>query len=246
VFGLAGYWCARDATEGNILLNFDFGDPVILAGRMGCGITILLAMAMVTLPCRESALVLWAQIIVARSNKPSGTNSQVVPEPHEDYFRQAEEQRNGSSDSEEMPLVTKESSTSSETVNTNSHRRHTTDPKESSLVVWEDLVVSSQKEWWMRMGSTVGIVSVCYLGAVAAPGVAIVWSLCGSSMAYIIAFILPAACYIRVMRQPQILQDETTMTPSAWIFWSWILLIFSVLCAMACTTQTIYTTFFFS
>jgi hypothetical protein len=98
-------------------------------------------------------------------------------------------------------------------------------------------------------------VSVCYLGAVAAPGVAIVWSLCGSSMAYIIAFILPAACYIRVMHirrvQLETESETTTTTPpgsaaAAWTVWSWILLLFSVVCAMACTTQTIYTMFFFS
>eukprot|EP00550_Attheya_septentrionalis_P004188 CAMPEP_0198299750 /NCGR_PEP_ID=MMETSP1449-20131203/45667_1 /TAXON_ID=420275 /ORGANISM="Attheya septentrionalis, Strain CCMP2084" /LENGTH=556 /DNA_ID=CAMNT_0044001385 /DNA_START=92 /DNA_END=1759 /DNA_ORIENTATION=+ len=215
VFGLAGYWYARDATEGNILLNFDFSDPVILAGRMGCGINILLAMAMVTLPCRESALVLWAQLVV--HSKSSGT-----PEQHQEYCRQADERRNDSSDSEKMPLVTKESCQLSKTANTNPHRRNPATYSEkgteaSSLLVLQDLVVSSQNEWWMRMGSTVGIVSVCYLGAVAAPGVAIVWSLCGSSMAYIIAFILPAACYIRVMHirrvQLETESETTTTTP---------------------------------
>lgn len=56
---------------------------------------------------------------------------------------------------------------------------------------------------YAHYGSTLLIIGSCYWGAVRAPGVAFVWSLCGSSMAFLIAFILPAACYIQIHKNRQ-------------------------------------------
>ena len=90
---------------------------------------------------------------------------------------------------------------------------------------------------WIHYGSTAVIMIVTYLGAAAVPSVAIVWSLCGSSMAFLIAFILPAAFYLQIQRREQVPDSQ------GWVIFCWILLIVSAICAVACTIQTISQTF---
>ena len=64
MLGLGGYVYAGDDTAGNVLLNVPMSKEgvnasdyyLFLLGRIGCGITILVAMPMNLLPCRESLL----------------------------------------------------------------------------------------------------------------------------------------------------------------------------------------------
>ena len=89
---------------------------------------------------------------------------------------------------------------------------------------------------WMHYGSTFGIIAITYLGAAAVPSVAIVWSLCGSSMAFLIAFILPAAYYLQIQRREHIPDRQ------GWVSFCWTLLVFSTVGAVACTIQTVVQT----
>lgn len=89
---------------------------------------------------------------------------------------------------------------------------------------------------WIHYGSTFGIMLVTYLGAAIVPSVAIVWSLCGSSMAFLIAFILPAAYYLQIERREHVPNNQ------GWVVFCWVLLVVSVLAAIACTIQTILLT----
>jgi hypothetical protein len=84
---------------------------------------------------------------------------------------------------------------------------------------------------WVHYGSTFGIVTICFIGAAAAPSVATVWSLCGSSMAFVISFLLPAACYLKIQR----CSDEGWI----WKYFSWFLVIFSIVGSISCSVQTI-------
>ena len=45
---------------------------------------------------------------------------------------------------------------------------------------------------------TVGIVVSALLLAIVVPSVTIVWSIMGSSVSLVIAYILPSACYLRI------------------------------------------------
>eukprot|EP00549_Striatella_unipunctata_P023027 CAMPEP_0118684980 /NCGR_PEP_ID=MMETSP0800-20121206/6967_1 /TAXON_ID=210618 ORGANISM="Striatella unipunctata, Strain CCMP2910" /NCGR_SAMPLE_ID=MMETSP0800 /ASSEMBLY_ACC=CAM_ASM_000638 /LENGTH=337 /DNA_ID=CAMNT_0006581791 /DNA_START=73 /DNA_END=1083 /DNA_ORIENTATION=- len=62
---------------------------------------------------------------------------------------------------------------------------------------------------WVHYSSTFLIILICYIGAIKAIGVAVVWSMCGSSMAFIIGFILPSACYLQIQRK----NERTDNTP---------------------------------
>jgi amino acid permease len=53
-------------------------------------------------------------------------------------------------------------------------------------------------EYLVHILSTIMLVGVAYVAAVAVPGAATVWSICGSSMVMLISFIIPAACYLKI------------------------------------------------
>lgn len=172
LFGLGGYLYAGDTTKGNILLNVanETTDYIFFIGRIGCGITIMLAIPMILLPCRQSILAVIDAIV-------------------------------GMSPIQEVT--------------------------EQTPLYQSPIVMTVGRSSCIHIASTLAILVITYLGAVVTPGVAIVWSLCGSSMAFLIAFILPAACYLEIGKV-----DTTYRT------FSFALLVFAVLGATACSVQT--------
>ena len=72
-----------------------------------------------------------------------------------------------------------------------------------------------------------------FFGAAFAPGVASVWSICGSGLAFIVAFILPASCYIKIRHKQKGREDKLVIL-------SWLLLAFATVSAIACTLQTLW------
>lgn len=205
--GLFGYIWGGSSTQGNILLNFDFTDRVILVGRVGCGITIMLASAMITLPCRESMLSLGTFYSEWRAST-GGENNQRKIVSSSTYGAV-----NKGTDEEEMPLS----------------------PSDTALERSGDLPPAHRSRI-LHFVSTFFIVAVCYIGAVAAPGVATVWSICGCMMSFLIAFILPALLYIKVRVAKKGHLD-------ARVFSSWLLFAISVVGAVMCTAQTIWRLF---
>lgn len=191
-FGLGGYLYAKEETRGNILLNCNNykEDWMFLLGRVGCGTTIMLALGMMMLPCRDSLLEVLDLLIVTRLAALSRSASLPCGE------------------------------------NTSLLGNHTTLPQRVSL----------QDNPVVHYITTFGIALTTYLGAVVAPGVAIVWSLCGSSMAFVISFLLPAACYLQLERQIPDSADDGRRTKQ---LFSWFLGVFSVVGAVLCTRQTV-------
>jgi amino acid permease len=197
--GLAGYVYAGSSTEGNILLNCDHSSDVLfLLGRIGCGITIMLATAMVTLPCRESFMEVIDTLLPGTPKEDTETcateltPSTYIPSDSVVY--------------EQTPLL--------------SHVEGHVSPR---FNVMTDPCV--------HYASTFGIVTLCFVGASAAPSVAIVWSLCGSSMAFVISFLLPAASYLKIHDHG----DDCII----WRYFAWFLVLFSIVGSIACTVQTV-------
>ena len=207
--GLFGYLWGGSSTQGNILLNFDFADRIILVGRVGCGITIMLASAMITLPCRESMLSLGTFYSEWRVST-GGENNQRKIVSSSTYGAV----NTGTDEEEEMPLS----------------------PKETGGAKSNGDLPPENRSRILHFVSTFFIVAVCYIGAVAAPGVATVWSICGCMMSFIIAFILPALLYIKVRVAKKGHLD-------ARVFSSWLLFAISVIGAIMCTAQTIWRLF---
>eukprot|EP00980_Cylindrotheca_fusiformis_P016130 scaffold4790_cov98-Cylindrotheca_fusiformis.AAC.14 len=191
VFGISGYLYAGVDTDGNILNNISTsGDWIFFLGRIGFGISIMLAMAMVLLPCRASLLEVLEVAVHGPDHAPVG---------------------------EETPLLLPSNT------GTNSSRRLLSDTP------------------WIHYLATFGIVGSCYLIAVHVPGVAIVWSLCGSFLAFLISFILPAACYLKIHRSNH---HKAQHEHAAWIWFSWFLLVTSTIGAITCTIDTVQRLFY--
>jgi amino acid permease len=188
IFGLAGYLYSGATTKGNILESgIEDSDWVFFLGRLGCGITIMLAMAMMMLPCRESVL----EVIDVFVNGPH-----VVP-----------------IDQETIPLIA--------------------DPSKAASNKAKRPSIADNK--FIHYATTFSIAAICYICAIHAPGVAFVWSLCGSFLAYLIAFILPCACYLEIQRKHPERSDP------GWVWFSCILIFASTIAAVACTIHTFST-----
>jgi amino acid permease len=249
-FGVGGYAYVlvnphtSPIVQGNILLNCEEQEALVgfdwflFVGRAGCGITIMLAMAIMILPCRDSLLeVVDIAVYHHESRRQHG---------HQ------EKQTSASGGAEETAaMIVSEDSPLLLTVTT-FHDSHSHAEQRISILQPPSLSESKLVHYL----TTFLIVLICYLCAVRVPGVAIVWSLCGSSMAFSIAFILPAACYLEIMynrqqqqrRQPREDdpdhdenedEDVRRIMQSPSKIFAWALLIFSILGAIVCTAQTI-------
>jgi amino acid permease len=211
LLGLGGYLCFGANTQGNILLNLsqEMSSPLILLGRIGCGITIVLALAMMTLPCRRNVLELldcWIE------------------------YRKSRSRFDGETAWSEIVHGTVSAGEARRLLPVDFRHQHSLDER-----------VHLAKNPMAHFGSTFLIILGCYLGAVAAPGVAIVWNLCGSFMAYLIGFILPTACYLELQRKVVVFPPDKKNF--GWRIISWILLLLSIVAAVACTSETAVTLF---
>ena len=222
LLGLGGYLYAGDSTQGNILLNVSQRNEwYFLLGRFGCGVTIVLATPLMALPCRESILEIVD--VGVHSCKHNRRRSSDVSIRGSFITRVLEEDDDSEIDNEEVidiPAIPGE--------RTSLIERH--DPIQKDLVF---------RNPWIHYGSTVLIVMCCYLAAVAVEGVAVVWSLCGSSMAFLIAFILPAAFFLRIERYRRRRHDSDDCCWDYWIYFAWCLLLFATSGAIVCTCYTI-------
>lgn len=212
IFGLAGYLYAYDGSDGNILLNFDPKDPIIFFGRIGCGITTLFALPMNILPCREALLSLIAQISELNARRRVSKEEQ----------RQLLEKRRSSEVATEHGVQTHSSSRYGTNTNQSASSKHT---------AADDAF--TRKEEAIHVISTVVIVLVCYIAAVLSPGVAVVWDIAGSSMAFLIQFIVPTACYIKL----KFWSGQKHLSKN--LVLAWALLVFAVVMTVVCTTQTL-------
>ncbi|CAM9573705.1 unnamed protein product [Discosporangium mesarthrocarpum] len=150
VLALCGYLYAYENTKDDILLNFSPADPVMLLGRVGMGLTMLVAITMMTLPCRdviyEVAGVIEGAIMACCT--PSGYDALNTP---------------GTPGS----------------------------PGSSLNSCFKVSLIR-------HVGTTLGLLLFCLFCATSVPGVGIVWSICGSSVGFLVCYLLPALLYLKI------------------------------------------------
>lgn len=240
--GLGGYLYALDDTRDNILLNFPMNDSAVMLGRTGFCLTLLFGLPLVTLPCREAFLAVPVQIQNWKVNSSLATQ-----------FDEVDQQRragahlviNGVDFDELDPVL----------VTSNPDKLHVTmltygtSDKLERIICYQDgdsvttsgagssdttqvsdkpLLVDDHP--LSHVMSTFLVVGVCYIFAITVPGVGFVWSLAGSSMAILIAFVVPTSCYLRIRRHKR-------MNPRA--ISAWCLLLVSSIISPICTQQAL-------
>ena len=89
----------------------------------------------------------------------------------------------------------------------------------------------------LHYGSTLLIVTYCFIGATRVAGVATIWSLVGSSLAFFIAFILPFASFIVIEKGVTDGNDRL----DGWISIARVMLAVSIVGAVICTWNRLST-----
>lgn len=243
--GLGGYLYAWQETADNILLNFPVGDPAILAGRSGFCLTLMFGLPLVLLPCRDALVSIPEQIASGLRDAAVVKNFALISERRKGGahllingvdFDAFEPQGLMTNDSEKrhgaallLHYGTHDDSTAEQTLETcNSEDEIDRVP----LVPKEDKSPSRNPECvsqWVHIGSTVAILALSYTVAILV-SLADVWSICGSSLAIWIAFIVPFGCYLKIREHKGWTQQAVSAA---------ILLLVSCVSAVVCTRQAI-------
>jgi amino acid permease len=232
IFGLAGYLYAYADTDGNILLNFDPSDKVIFVGRIGCGITTLFALPMNLLPCREAFVSLMAQIGELRAA------SRRITKEEQKYLLQQRTKNETKEDNDKKRSHARTLSSGGNAGQVYDSILDSIQPTTKSTKSKPELPKKQEWPWHtdgetlIHWGSTCGILLFAYIAAVLAPGVAIVWDFTGSSMAFLLQFIIPAVCYIQ-------LKTKAYHGRAPRLARAWTLLVVSIFFAVVCTAVVI-------
>ena len=242
----AGYFYAYSACKGNIFLNFgknqfcnvlpscimgrgknkltdfestslsiDPSDSVVIVGRIGIGLTIMFAATLSTLPCREAFLSLIPQI------------QTWWKEPAQDTERSEYVSDMVTNDSDPPSSVHSQPSAGEQIESEMSAKEG--DPQESTCE--GDESTAPGRNPIVHFVTSVFIEIYVFSIAVSVPGVAVVWSVIGSSLGMIIGFIIPCACYLKIRGKKGTCRS-TNLGALA-------LMIFSVVIAIVCSIQTI-------
>jgi amino acid permease len=214
--------------HGNVLLDFDEHDPLLLVGRLCLAVTLALAFPVLTLPARDIVLrsvASWsgggwsrsqAAHMASALTNPLGSLSLDSPDAalQEALLNQLDDAEDLSS-----PLV---------------------DSHESKS--------SSRVERWI---AAMGILWTATALASCVASIDIVWDLLGSSLSMILSYIIPCASYIVLMRAPRRLEDdveedeeEDAATAKRNHICAWILLVISFPLMIASSVNAIHNTFF--
>jgi amino acid permease len=218
-FGLAGYFYAFNDCKGNIFLNFDASDPLMNVGRLGMGLTLMFGTPIVTLPCREAFLSIFPQVrqwLGNQSGEKRGISSEAEAGAEAEMLLKPSLQETGHS----YASVT--------TTDHDIECSNSDDVKEDE--VSEDVGSLDTSQKIIHFLATLTIASLAYVGAVAVPGVEVVWSILGSTIAFLIGFIMPSACYLKIRGR----KGWTRTNVGAFC-----LLVVSSIFTVLCTAQTV-------
>ncbi|CAM9164895.1 unnamed protein product [Ectocarpus sp. 8 AP-2014] len=154
VLALCGYLYAYEETKDDILLNFAPSDRVMIVGRVGMGLTMLVAITILVLPCRDIVFLVMDSVAEKLQGRCAGGKEYLPVD--------------GSGD-----LVTTPGGT----------------------------IVTKTRGFFLavrHVGTTVAIMGFSLFCALSVPGVGVVWSICGSSVGFMICYLLPAVFYLKI------------------------------------------------
>ena len=228
VIGLAGYLFAGDETYNNILNNLDgrSSDFVVVLGRVGVGVSILLSTAVMLQPCRSNLLEVVQKVLNHEDRMVCDTVTEICPESCCEFEED---------DEETAPTATSQSTTE-QTSNVFFHEGSALLPPIEEVDEEQQnrrrYIISKNPN--VYYGSTVGIVALCYLVAIVFPGTSgILWNSVMASMSFLLAFFFPATCYLRVIgRQPQ------NSSCHVWAAFSWTILTNALIATLLCIVHS--------
>lgn len=168
-----GHCTESGKVHGNVLLDFDENDPLLMVGRMCLALTITLAFPMLVIPARD---ILLRSIILPymRNERHSSTPAAAATMEDTTTAEQLQE-----------PLLTDEERPAAE------GNEHDAESEE------EDTATAS---FWLRLATATGIFWTAGLVASCVASIDLVWDLLGSSLSILLSYIIPCGCYLMIMK----------------------------------------------
>lgn len=217
--GSAGYLYAGSSTCGNVMLNFELHDPLAILARTAFGAVLMLNVPLVCQPCRNALFRLLSCCGGPRENSPQGSpvsSSRSLPAP------------SASPSPEARVHVYYREETEGSLLGARARARvdavDTFLPKDETVQSSAADATTAQ-----RYLLTVVVLGAALLTACTLRSVLVVWSILGSTVCLLVAFILPAAFWHRIMG-PVVSAAERRG--------AMVLVAVSVVLAAVCTVQT--------
>lgn len=233
LFGLGGYMMYGSGIQGNVLLNISvdksaYADEslywMFFLGRVGSGMTIALALPLSFLPGRDALLEI-IDVWFHRSHHRSNSTET------EHICWNALHRFNKNESLKDAAITTEHEIEEIETQPLNDEDESAA--RKTTILIRDQPI---QQDYVFRnsvlhYGSTLLIVTYSFIGATRVAGVATIWSLVGSSLAFFIAFILPFASFIVIEKGVAEGSDRLDV----WIKLAKSMLAVSIVGAVVCT-----------
>ena len=240
-----GHCTPSGKVQGNVLLDFDEKDPLLMIGRMCLALTIALAFPMLVIPARD--ILLRSVIVPHLHHRATNTTTtttrtrttttiltittRTTPVPVDDMAAQLQEPLLSTAD-EERPMGADDEA--SFPPHEEEHEEYEEEEEEAMAMSFRLRLLTSIAIFW-----TAGIVASCVAS------IDIVWDLLGSSLSILLSFLIPCGSYLVIMGH-HVDDDASTSTTTVW--WSkvfcWIMILFFVPLMFVSTGNAMANTFF--
>jgi amino acid permease len=220
-----GHCTETGRVQGNILLDFDNDDPLLMVGRMCLALTITLAFPMLVIPARDIVLrsILFSCLPPADAlpfkeevstteakdeNLEEGRRSEIT-----ETFLEDTEEEGGSGETTEALHETleedgSETKTPSESSSPTEHSNTDTNTSTSTSTA-----APQKASFYLRLLTAIAIFWTAGGVASVVESIDIVWALLGSSLSILICFLIPCGSYLAITK------DREGDVASKWLAW---------------------------
>jgi amino acid permease len=190
IMGLAGssygHCTPSGRVQGNVLLDFEEDDPLLMVGRMCLALTITLAFPMLVIPARDillrSVLLPW----IKRRTMPTSTTGTTRATT---TATTASATSIGETEQLQEPLLTDEEQREADTDNGNGNDN-----------VDDPTTTVPAASFFLRLLTSIGIFWTAGAVASCVDSIDIVWDLLGSSLSILLSYLIPCGSYLVIMR----------------------------------------------
>lgn len=197
-----GHCTPTGKVQGNVLLDFDEDDPLLLIARMCLACTITLAFPLLVIPARDILLRSWFATstttttvsVTITTDRSSAHQQPTTDQTAESSLREpllADGDDNGEDPAEEHDIVTTRATA------TAAARSVVSQPQQHSLS--------------LRLGTAILVLWSAAAVACCVKSIDVVWDFLGSSLSILLSYVIPCGSFIVIMGQSHAEEDAVDM-----------------------------------
>jgi amino acid permease len=208
-----GHCTASGRVQGNILLDFDKGDPLLLVGRMCMAFTITFAFPMVVIPARD--IILRSVLLPCLELAASPVKKEVTMVETDD--EPLAEEEGGSETTQPLEVTMLEAI--DEALEEGDYERRKPSEESSPPPTEQSSTTATPQNasFLLRLLTAIGIFWTAVGVASGVDSIYIVWELLGSSLSILLSQLIPCGCYLVITK------DREGDVASKWLAWLLIL-----------------------